>query len=744
MKNFTYKTLLKYLFLGATIFAFNNLSSSAPISLCLLPAFLSLPFSPLLVFLIYSFLNLFLFSFWQAVYLCFSALFLCVVFALYKRNKKGVKGEFIIYLCIALIPYFLPIFNQNIYAKLVYSAVINAFSLISCIALKVVFNQKLNKKNTQTENAGLYLFLIILSLGIIEILGANIYQTLALCLMLLACRFYKNQTAFIPAFILSLSQSIYLKSFSPIAIFEIYCATVLLFINKSHLLAAIAQAMISISLKYLSGEIFTFTAVDYITTFLPTVIFLFAPQKLFDFLKDKLFCFSKPHVVKQIINYERATLSLKLNQLSSVFSNVQYSLNQFDDLLFTNDNATEKICEECLLNVCSLCPYYLDCVKKGHPKKEDLLKLISVGISKGNVSLIDLSRDFSSYCYSINTMIYEINRLINLYNEQVEKAEQTSKIKGLTSMQAGAVSQILSRLAFDLSCKIEFNEKKELAIFNALLECGIVAKQVICYKDEFHLLFSDYNVDCSKVAKRLSKILCQEIRLNQKIEVHNAIYTVFTKAPAFDASFGVAQLPKKGCAVAGDCHTLTKINEGVFLVALCDGMGSGEKARKNSQTAIDLFETLYKTGMPKENCLDLANKILSVCSSDSFSTLDCAIFNLFTAQCDLIKIGATYGFLIGEKGVKVVENTSLPLGILDQIEPNFNSFTLKNGDFLVIMSDGISDAFFSSTDALDFISQLNCRNAQTLADRILEQALLNYDGEPKDDMTVIVVKIFER
>ncbi len=744
MKNFTWKSLIKYSFCAFAFFTMNKITEGVPFALCLLPAFSALNFSPILVGVIFSAVNFAFFTPLQAASLIFSALCSAVVFFAYKSKNKTVKGELVFFVALFLIPYFLVDFNGSIYAKLVYSAIIYAFTIIFSLALKVLFIGKFKRKNSDVERLAFYLFIIIFSLGLIEIINLEIYELIAITVTFFLCRFYKSPAAFIPAFLLPISLSLYSQSFSPLALFEIYCAVILLFVNRSLLLSTLSLVLTQFAVAYLSGEIFAFTLSDYILTFLPTLIFLFTPAKLIESIKNFVMRFEESDLVREIINHERIALSSKLNELSSTFSDLERALNDFDTLILTKERLVENISEECLLNVCSICPFRGDCLKKGNPKKKDLSKLINIGVSKGKITLIDLSRDFSSYCYSTNNMVYEINRLISLYNEHAEKAEKTLKIKNLTSMQSGGIAQILSNLAYDFSSKVDFSKAIEKEIFNALAQKGIVPKQILCIGEEYHFLFSKEKIIFSEISKTLSEILKKEMRLSVKNDVGQGILAIFKSAPAFDASFGIAQICKEGGAISGDCHSLVKINEGVFLITLCDGMGSGERAFKNSQTAINLFETLYKSGLEREKALELANNTLSICAEDSFSSLDCGIFNLNTGKCDCIKIGATYGFLLNNQQVKIIENDSLPLGILDEVTPNLYSFDLVDGDTLIILSDGITDAFFSSADTIDFLERENVRNPQSLADSLLSYALTKNDGVAKDDMTAIVVKIYKR
>lgn len=744
MKNFTYKSLIKYLFCACLFYFANSISAGVPFSLSLFPAFCSVGFSPVFVAIIFCFTTLLSFSLNASVYLCFSALFLGAIYCAYKIKKAKVKGELFFYLCVALLAYFSPQFSGNIYTKLAYSAIIYAFAIVFILAMKVIFISRFKRKVAPREQISFYLFIIILSLGAINVLGVDFYEFLTLTVMLFLCRFYKSPKAFIPAFILPIAITLYLGSFTTLALFEIYCAVIVVFLNYSVLASAIALIITELAVCYFSGEIFAFTITDYLYTFLPAIIYLFIPSKLINALKNFVLRFEEPEITREIINAERGLLSLKLNDLASVFCNMEKNLNMFDGMLLSKEKLKEKIADEVIVNICTTCAFHADCVRKSHPKRKDLTKLILIGISKGKVSLIDLSKDFSSYCYSVNSMIYEINRLISLYVEQTELSEQTKEYKKLISLQAGALADILNNLAYDYSKKIEFNREKEKEIFDALTEKGILPRQIVCAGEDYHILFGKEKIIFSEVAKSLSLTADAQMSLNSKSDVGCGILAVFKKCPLLDASFGVAQICKEGASISGDCHTLTKIDEGRFIVALCDGMGSGENAYKNSQTAIELFEAFYKSGLPRQSVLELANRILSVCAEDSFSTLDCAVFDLNAGACDVIKIGASYGFLVTERGVKIIENTSLPLGVLEEVSPNVCALSIKDGDMIVILSDGITDAFFSSTDTVDFLEKEVTLNPQTLADKLLNYALEQYGGVAKDDMTAIVVKVYSK
>ncbi|MBR3864432.1 MAG: SpoIIE family protein phosphatase [Clostridia bacterium] len=742
MKNLTYKSVLKYLFCTLLFYFANNIIKGVPFSISLLTAFLNYNFSLLTVTIIFCIVNFISFSTSQAFSLFISASFLLMVFALYKRKKRAVKGELIVYLIIALIPYLLFDFNGSIYTKLAYSAIIYAFAVIFNLFIKVILVNQFKLKSDIYEKIAFAISTVVLSFGLISVTSFNFYKFIVLTATLFFCSFYKNTKAVIPTFVLALSLSVFSRDFSHIAVFEILCITALIFIKVSRFWSGISVILLTFAISYFCGELNDFKFIDYFYYFAPTIIFLFIPQKVLLYFEEKITKFGEPLITREIINIERGELSLKLNNLAQTFSELENSLDGFDKIFLTKEHLVQKIADEILFSVCSECNHYNTCNQKNKPEKEHLVKLINIGITKGKVTLIDLSRDFSEYCYSATNMLNQVNKLLESYKEKTTEINESTTLKNTLQLESHALSEVLKHLAFELSHKIEFDKLKERLIFESLVSVGVIPNQILFIEDKYHIIFDKQKIVFSKLAQILSSTLNERISLITKSDIGDKVLTIFSKSPKLDACFGIATTPKEGCEYSGDCHMLTKINNGKFMVTLCDGMGSGKSAQINSSLAISLFENFYKIGLTNQNATNLCNKLLSVCTSESFSTLDCAIFDLYEKTVNVIKLGASYGFLICDDEVKILENNSLPLGILEEITPNYYTYPIKSGDLLVVLSDGVSDAFFSSTDMIDFLTANKSKNPQVLASKLMSHAIQNYGGKAKDDMTVIVVKVY--
>ena len=93
-----------------------------------------------------------------------------------------------------------------------------------------------------------------------------------------------------------------------------------------------------------------------------------------------------------------------------------------------------------------------------------------------------------------------------------------------------------------------------------------------------------------------------------------------------------------------------------------------------------------------------------------------------------------------------VRAISLPVGVLAglEIEPQYRQ--LKDGDFLIMVTDGILDTLPSGEqDQLmeQFICQVDSQNPGEMAHHILEQVMKYVGVKPLDDMTVLVTGIWK-
>ena len=136
------------------------------------------------------------------------------------------------------------------------------------------------------------------------------------------------------------------------------------------------------------------------------------------------------------------------------------------------------------------------------------------------------------------------------------------------------------------------------------------------------------------------------------------------------------------------------------------------------------------------------NKLLAINNQENYSTLDICLVDLNSQIADFIKVGAPFGLIKRDGNVDVIESGALPIGALDNIKPSTFKTTISTKDIVILATDGIIDAFETEDNFKDFVLHLACNNPQTIAETILNEALNLNDMNAKDDMTVLVARIY--
>ena len=184
---------------------------------------------------------------------------------------------------------------------------------------------------------------------------------------------------------------------------------------------------------------------------------------------------------------------------------------------------------------------------------------------------------------------------------------------------------------------------------------------------------------------------------------------VCMEGPVFYTLYGVARIGKDCNKISGDNFMMRELGGGKLAVALSDGMGSGEKACRESTLVMELLEELLEAGFPAKAAIQMINTTLVMGREERISS------------------------------------SSLPIGVMHSIEIESVQRTLEDGDFVVMITDGVLDALpVGEQDLLmeTIIGGTTGGNPKELAHHILEQ-VLNWTGEePMDDMTVLAVGIW--
>ena len=197
--------------------------------------------------------------------------------------------------------------------------------------------------------------------------------------------------------------------------------------------------------------------------------------------------------------------------------------------------------------------------------------------------------------------------------------------------------------------------------------------------------------------------------------------------------------------VSGDSYTARRLDAGRYVVALGDGMGSGAQAHEASERALALLEQLLLSGMEEEQAVHMLNTALVLTEQgEVFTTIDLALLNLHTGEVKLVKAGSCTTFLRSRSAVYVYRSQSLPVGILNEPEPETYCHPMQEGDVLLMISDGVLDQLPEPKQGERWIRRYLLQSREEEPQRMAEEIrnlLMPHLPQVEDDQTILVLRI---
>ena len=259
------------------------------------------------------------------------------------------------------------------------------------------------------------------------------------------------------------------------------------------------------------------------------------------------------------------------------------------------------------------------------------------------------------------------------------------------------------------------------------------------------------NIPADIIKSVISEAVGKKVRLSEEClldvtEEYNE-YVLFEEVNFMTIS-GTARQTKGSEDYSGDNFAVMSLDSGQTFMSICDGMGSGKRAKKYSEIVIDLLEKMIDSGFEESTILKLANSIMLTGNQwQEPATVDMALIDQYSGICQFLKLGAACTYIKRGNWVECIKSTSLPMGVLEEVDMETITKKLYDGDFVIMVSDGIVDALDcpDKEEAMGrIIMDIHTANPKQMAISVLSQALAKCKGVPEDDMTVICTGIWEK
>lgn len=231
--------------------------------------------------------------------------------------------------------------------------------------------------------------------------------------------------------------------------------------------------------------------------------------------------------------------------------------------------------------------------KKQEISREDLIKVFEnynnyiVGFENETINEA-MEEDIEEMIKTINDS-YKISKLNFIWKQKVNENKKT------ISNQLDGVSKVISDIAQDIQDeKNEFKSQEE-EIRNLCKQKNIDISYIkIMQEKNKRYIVNVYMEQCrqdeikecptSRIQKIISKVLKENIVIQkEKCAIKNEeeiCRQIYVSQDKYSLQLGIAKETKQGMVVSGDSNIQTKLEDGKYLLAISDGMGSRTKCKK--------------------------------------------------------------------------------------------------------------------------------------------------------------------
>lgn len=451
--------------------------------------------------------------------------------------------------------------------------------------------------------------------------------------------------------------------------------------------------------------------------------------------------------VEQIEKYAHS-----LKQLSRTFLGLEEKKKAFSneeiEEMFTQ--VREKVCGKC--EKCGWCwgENFVHTYQMGY-------ELLSAVDQYGNELNTEVKRKLMQRCIMAPRFLREMLAGFHDARQNIIWVNRIARSRESCAIQMDTFADMIENTTRELENSIFTDERLEKRITAVLKKKGLRVLYTYFFmngegKYEIHVTVRSIRkqkVTVKEVVSAVSECVGRKFILpgdSARMIGSEYMTVVCVEGPSFYIMHGTARIGKDCDRISGDNFALMEMPGGKYAVALSDGMGSGETACRESTLVIELLEELLSAGFPEKTAIQMINTTLVIGREEiHYSTVDMTVFDLYSGECEIIKAGASSTFIKKKNSVEHLSSTSLPIGVMNHIEIDSVKRQLEDGDFVIMVTDGVLDALpVGEQDILleTIIQGSEIANPKEMAHHVLEQVLAWTGKEPADDMTVMAVGIW--
>ncbi len=396
--------------------------------------------------------------------------------------------------------------------------------------------------------------------------------------------------------------------------------------------------------------------------------------------------------------------------------------------------------------VCTQCALRDHCWQREYPATMNALNdALPAMVKRGKGEVEDFPMHFRTRCLNFPLLLAAANEELTALRYRRQFQSKAREGRESLCRQYGLFAHSLDEAVRQMEFEPTRDPLREKRVSQRLNALGLCAVCAVWYDRAGHLLLeiSGQELDVLKNEEeraRLARLVGMPL-IGPEEKEHDVL--LWRQAEPLMAVAGVAARTKEGQTVSGDAGAWFKTEEGGLFVLLCDGMGSGPEARRESTLAIDLLEKFLRSGMDAEEALNTLNGALALrCEEGGFTTIDLFSLDLYTGEAGFYKLGAAPSYVRRKGAVTRVTCSTLPAGLVagESTAADVSRLRLEPGDSVVLISDGVAgeeDGWVKTA-----LAEYDSVDPKTLASALMEGSGQRQGAT--DDRTAVVLTVKER
>ena len=411
-----------------------------------------------------------------------------------------------------------------------------------------------------------------------------------------------------------------------------------------------------------------------------------------------------------------------------------------------NDNDISSVFDRTASRLCRSCTLRGRCWQRDYNATFTALNDATPAmVERGRAQAGDFPRYFADRCVRFPDFVATVNEELTALFYRRQYSARIRESRAAVGRQYDQLSQLLGEAAAELSRELTPDPLGNRRVRQRLAQLGVDAQAAV-FRDGRGLTRVEVQGPGREEVTRPSRLteLSRALGVPLRVEAEGEGLVCLLQQEPLMALAGVAAQKKSGETVSGDAGTYFKRPDGKLYLLLCDGMGSGPEANRESSLAVRLLEQLLQAGVSASHALTTLSSALALRGEETggFTTVDLLQIDLFTGEGELFKLGAAPTYVKKGEGVQRLSGSSLPAGLAEGQGSALDRFPLRlaPGDCVLMVSDGICGA---GDDG--WLKERLERFAPADSPKDLARDLITHSPvDATDDRTALVVRIQRR